>query len=168
MLTFVLYAKLEIWEPSGPQLRASSLLTLSFTPLWDTQAEVITSVITSSNPNFPGAEGGYPERDGGEEGLFGGCSMVASSGWWFNVLGFNTSTILQTIIMCFYHILIQAAQYCRRLIASRDVKPGELVLVDNSLILVPTIEVLLVMIVEIVVRIIIFFKFFTESLSITW
>ena len=94
--------------------------------------------------------------------------MVASSGWWFNVLGFNTSTILQTIIMCFYHILIQAAQYCRRLIASRDVKPGELVLVDNSLILVPTIEVLLVMIVEIVVRIIIFFKFFTESPSITW
>ena len=51
-------------------------------------------------------------------------------------------------------ILMKTSRYCRRLVASRDVKPGELVLVENSLILVPTIQVLVAII------------FFTDSLII--
>ena len=56
-------------------------------------------------------------------------------------------------------ILMKTSRYCRRLVASRDVKPGELVLVENSLILVPTIQVLVA---------IIFFKFLTDSLIIMY
>jgi len=42
---------------------------------------------------------------------------------------------------CLPYTIEKSEENTRRLIASRDVKPGELVLVDNSLILVPTIEV---------------------------
>ena len=68
--------------------------------------------------------------------------------------------IIIILIKVIFIILIMMTTILRRLVASRDVKPGEVVVVESSLILVPSMQVLF----NSIGTILIFFNFFINSL----